>query len=89
MISFTFQKKNVMYNLAVNKVKTIANHSNSVDGGGWFLRLRKNLNDWEFDELERLLRRLNVVRSIMWVHACWEWSLNSKGIFIRSLSTIV
>lgn len=54
-------------------------------GGSWVPRLRRNLNDWEFKELARLLRRLDGVCPILGASDSWVWSLKCKCRFTKSL----
>lgn len=59
---------NGIYSLVVNKYGSVADNFEFGDGGGWISCLRKNFNDWEFEELARLLRRLEGVCPVWGVY---------------------
>lgn len=71
--------KNI-YSLAVEPKGRVID-SYDGDGNSWNLDLRRNLNDWEFDELGRLLVLLNGIRPSPSLCDSWEWSLSKKGKF--------
>lgn len=48
-----------IYLLSTNSLGTIVEHFDLNGGGGWVPRLRRNLNDWEVEDLTRLLSRLD------------------------------
>lgn len=66
-------------NLALNKSRTIVENFDYLGGRGWTHRLRRSLNDWEFEDLERLLRRINGVGLVPSDSDGWIWCLNRKG----------
>lgn len=47
----------------------------------WMPRFHRNLNDWEVEEMVRLLKLLEGVHLVPLVRDGWEWVLNKKGIF--------
>lgn len=49
---------NGIYNVVVNGAGSVADNFEFGEGGSWIPRLRRNVNDWEFEELVRLLRCL-------------------------------
>lgn len=73
---------NGVYNLAVNKARSVDNFE-LVEKGGWSPRLRRNHNDrdWEFEDIVKLLGCLHRACPIPRVHDSWGWSLSSKGLF--------
>lgn len=52
-----------------------------VDGNIWSLRLRRNLNDWELDDLGRMLALLEDIKSSPSLKDGWEWVISKKGKF--------
>jgi len=48
----------------------------------WRPCLRRNLNDWEMDELGRQLELFESIRTNPTMGDRWEWTVSEKGKFI-------
>lgn len=59
--------------------------SYDFEGNIWIRKLRRNLNDWEVDEMARLLCLLDKIRPNPGRLDVWVWDLNRKWIFVLSL----
>lgn len=70
----------------MNKVGLMANNFEFGErGDGWILRLRRNTNDWEFEELARLLACLKGLFPSWGEGDNWGWSLNNKDSFTTKI----
>lgn len=70
----------VLYGLALDPNGLVMN-SFDFERNIWIPRLHQNLNDWEIDELGRLLSVVDSIRPNPRMVDTWVWALNRKGVF--------
>lgn len=69
-----------IYWLAVNRHTSVYECYDEIRSI-WSLRLRRDLNDWEVEELLNLLGILGNLKPYSNRSDSWRWNLNQKGLF--------